>query len=223
VEIVPNVHCIPGAVVNCFLIVDADALTLIDTGFPGNDKRIVKYIVDLGHKPGDLRRILITHSDTDHVGGLAALKEATGARVYASEIEAKAIAEGHSSREIKTSGLSRIQFAIARIFFRVKPAIVDEFLTDGQLLPIMGRLRVVATPGHTPGHVSFFAPSAGILFTGDSLASENGKLRGSASIYTWDQEKANASIRLQAELGAKIVCVAHGQVITDAAGKFPRV
>lgn len=223
VEIVPNVHCIPGAVVNCFLIVDSDALTLIDTGFPGNDKRIVKYIVDLGHKPGDLRRILITHSDTDHVGGLAALREATGARVCASEAEAKAIAEGHSSRQIKPSGFRRIQFAIARIFFKVRPAIVDEFLTDGQLLPVLGGLRVVATPGHTPGHVSFFAPGVGILFTGDSLSSDNGKLRVSPSIYTWDQKKANASIRLQAELGAKIVCAAHGEVIMEAVGKFPQV
>lgn len=222
-EVISNVHCIPGTIVNCFLIVDADDLTLIDTGFSRNAKKILKYIIDLGHRPSDLRRILITHSDSDHIGGLAALKAATGARIYASEIEAKAIAEGHSSREIKVSGLTRIQFAITRIFFKVKPATVDEFLTDGQQLPILEGLRVVATPGHTPGHISFFAPAAGILFAGDSLTSGNGEICGSRRAYTWDEEKANASIRLQAALGAKIVCVAHGKVVMDAISKFPQV
>jgi glyoxylase-like metal-dependent hydrolase (beta-lactamase superfamily II) len=222
-EVIDNVHCIPGTIVNCFLIVDADGLTLVDTGFSRNAKKILKYIIELGHKPSDLRRILITHSDSDHIGGLASLKEAIGARIYSSEIEAKAIAEGHSSRETKASGLTRIQFAITRIFFKVKPGTVDEFLTDSQQLPILGGMRVVATPGHTPGHISFFAPTAGILFAGDSLTSANGKLYGSRRVYTWNQEKANASVRLQAALGPKIVCVAHGKVVMDAIGKFPKV
>lgn len=155
------------------------------------------------------------------MGGLADLKASTGARVYASEIEAEAIVEGHSSRKSKRRGLALLQFAMTHIFFRVKRATVDEFLTDGQVLPILGGLRVVATPGHTPGHISFFAPDARILFAGDSLASEDGGLRRSKIIYTWNQEQADASIRLQAALGAKIVCAAHGDVVMDAVGKFP--
>jgi glyoxylase-like metal-dependent hydrolase (beta-lactamase superfamily II) len=223
-EIIPNVHCLSGAIVNCFLIIDGDNLTLIDTGLPHNDKKILKYLASLGHKPGDLRRILITHSDGVHVGGLAALKAATGARTYASEIEAKAIAEGRSSREIrvKARGLMRLRFALTRMLFKTKPVVIDEFLTDGQELPALGGLRAVATPGHTPGHLSFFAPGLGILFAGDSLNSGNGELSGSKGTYTWDREKADASMRLQASLGAKIVCVAHGKVVMDAIGKFPQ-
>jgi glyoxylase-like metal-dependent hydrolase (beta-lactamase superfamily II) len=219
-EVIPNVHCIPGAIVNCFLIADSDGLTLIDSGLPGNDKKILKQIVEMGHKPGDLRRILITHSDGDHVGALAELKAATRVRVYASEIEARAIAEGKSSREIHASGPAVLLFTITGFFFKAKPATVDDFLTNGQLLPVLGGLRVVATPGHTPGHVSFFAPGAGILFAGDSLTSRNGRLRGSRGAVTWNQEEANASKQLQAELGARIVCPGHGRVVMDAAGKI---
>ena len=223
-EIIPNVHVISGGIVNCYLIVDPDGLTLIDTGLPGNANRILQYVEGLGRKPGDVKRIVITHADGDHVGSLAALKAATGARVYANAVEAEAIAAGRSSRALKSDNLLlKLVFAITGRLFKAQPAQVDEFLTDGQVLPALGGLRVVETFGHTPGHVSLFAPAAGILFVGDSLVSNKNGLRGSGGANTWDQDKANASVRKQAALGARIVCSGHGPVVMDAAGKFPPV
>jgi len=73
-EIIPNVHLIPNIVANPYLIVDPDGLTLIDAGLPGNHKKILNYISGLGHTPSDLKRIIITHADIDHIGGLSALK-----------------------------------------------------------------------------------------------------------------------------------------------------
>jgi len=224
VEIIPDVHVISGGIVNCYLIVDTDGLTLIDTGLAGNANRICKYVAGLGRQPGDVKRILITHADGDHVGSLAALKAATGARVYANAVEAEAIAAGRSSRALKADNLLlKLVFAITGRFFKAQPAQVDEFLADGQVLPVLGGLRVVETFGHTPGHVSLFAPAAGILFVGDSLVSNKNGLRGSGGANTWDQDKANASVRKQAALGARIVCSGHGPVVRDAAGKFPPV
>jgi glyoxylase-like metal-dependent hydrolase (beta-lactamase superfamily II) len=81
----------------------------------------------------------------------------------------------------------------------------------------------VETPGHTPGHISLFAPSAGILFTGDSLVSEGDQLIPSREAYSWDQAQALESVKKQAALGARVVCPAHGPVVKDAAGKFPEV
>jgi glyoxylase-like metal-dependent hydrolase (beta-lactamase superfamily II) len=221
-EIIANVHAIPGVAVNAYLIVDPDGLTLIDTGLARNGKKILKYIAGLGHSPGDLRRIIITHADGDHVGGLAALKAVSNARVYASPIEAEAMAAGRSSRELKLGGLAKWLFAIAP-WFKVEPIAVDEPLADGQGLPVLGGLRVVATPGHTPGHISLFASSAGILFAGDSLNSEGGRLIPSREAYTWDAARALESVKAQATLGARIVCPAHGPVVKDAAGKFPEI
>jgi glyoxylase-like metal-dependent hydrolase (beta-lactamase superfamily II) len=114
-------------------------------------------------------------------------------------------------------------FAITGLFFRARPARVDELLSDGQVLPVLGGLRVVETPGHTPGHVSFFAPAAGVLFVGDSLVAEATGLRGSTGMNTWDQAKADESVRKQAALGARLVCPGHGPVVPDAAGKFPQL
>lgn len=219
-EIITSVHLIPAGFVNLYLIIDPDGLTLIDAGLARKGKKILKYIAQLGHSPQDLRRIVITHADGDHVGGLAALKSASGATVYASPIEAEAIAVGRMSRELKWSRLAKWVFAPTP-WFRVAPVSVDERVTDEQVLPALGGLRVVGTPGHTPGHISLFAPSAGVLFTGDSLVSDGGDLIPSREAFTWDQTQALESVRKQAALGASIVCPAHGPVVKDAAGKFP--
>ena len=221
-EIMPKVHLIPDVIANPYLIVDPDGLTLVDAGLPGSHKKILKYIVERGYSPKDLVRIVITHADLDHVGGLGVLKRITGARVYASAIEADAISKGASSRPIRSAPLGRRLFmAILARFLKPAPVQVDEILEDGQMIPALGGLQVLSTPGHTPGHVSLFAPSAGVLFVGDSIVSRNSVLVGSIPANTWNQEQAAASVRKQAALGARVVCSGHGPVVTDAIGKMP--
>ena len=220
-QIISGVHVIPSVVVNVYLIVDDDGLTLVDVGLRGSEKRVLRYIAGLGPAPDTLKRIVITHSDGDHVGALAALKAATGARVYASAVEAEAIAAGRISRPLKVGGLLKLLMSVTRPWFQADPAQVDGFVTDGQEFPVLGGLRVVETPGHTPGHVSYFAPSASILFVGDSLVSTGGRLRSSRGMNTWDEARALESVRKQAALGARIVCPAHGPVVRDA--QFPQV
>jgi glyoxylase-like metal-dependent hydrolase (beta-lactamase superfamily II) len=223
-EIIPNVHLIPNTVANPYLLIDPDGLTLIDAGLPGSHRKILRYLASLGYAPADLKRILITHADFDHVGGLAPLKAATGARVFASPVEAQAMAEGHASRPLKPrSKITKLLFDLMAGLFKPAPIQADELLSDGQILPVLGGLRVVETLGHTPGHISLFAPSAGILFCGDSIVSEENGLRGSSGANNWDQTKSDESVRRQAALGAHILCSGHGPVVMDAAGKFPQV
>jgi glyoxylase-like metal-dependent hydrolase (beta-lactamase superfamily II) len=97
---------------------------------------------------------------------------------------------------------------------------VDEHLFDGQVLPVLDGLFVVDTKGHTPGHLSFFAPSAGILFSGDSILSVKDRLVGSHGAVTWDQDKADASVLKQLALRARIVCSGHGAVVMDGLGRL---
>ena len=222
-EIIPNVHIIPNIMANPYLIIEPDGLTLIDAGLPGSHKKILHFLAGLGHTPGELKRILITHADYDHVGGLAALKAATGAWVFAGPVESQAMADGHASRPLKPRNvLLKLLFGLMTSLFKAPPAQADELLSDGQILPVLGGLRVMETPGHTPGHVSFFAPSAGILFCGDSIVSGENGLRGSTGSNNWDQAKSDESVRKQAALGARILCSGHGPVVMDAAGKFPK-
>ena len=222
-KIIDNVFIVPGVVANPYILVDADGLTVIDTGLPRSEKKILAYVAGLGKSASDVKRIILTHSDFDHVGGLAALQKATGARTYAGKIEADAIAAGKPSREINPSGFSlrRILFALMRPFFKATPFQVDEILSDGQTLPVLGGLRVLDTAGHTPGHISLFASEVGVLFCGDSMVSDEQGLHGSRSGVTWDEAKAKEAVKKQSALGARIVCSGHGPVVMDVAGKFP--
>jgi glyoxylase-like metal-dependent hydrolase (beta-lactamase superfamily II) len=222
-KIAENVYVVPNVVASPYILADADGLTVIDTGIPGGHKKILAYVTGpLGKSARDVKRILLTHSDLDHVGGLPALQKATGARTYASKIEAQAIAAGKPSREVKERGWSmrRVMITLMRPFMKVAPFQVDEIIEDGQVLPVLGGLRVVGTPGHTPGHLSFFAPSMAVLFCGDSIISEKG-LQVSRPSFTWDNALAAESARKQAALGARIVASGHGPVINDAV--FPQV
>ena len=223
-EIIPNVHLIPKTVANPYLLIDPDGLTLIDAGLPGSHKKILRYIASLGYAPKDLKRIMITHADYDHVGGLAPLKKATGACVFASPVEAQAMAEGHALRPVKPRRLiTRLLFGLMAGLFKPASVQADELLSDGQILPVLGGLRVIETPGHTPGHISLFAPSVGVLFCGDSIVSGEDGLRGSSGANNWDQAKSDASVCKQAALGARILCSGHGPVVIDAADKFPQI
>jgi glyoxylase-like metal-dependent hydrolase (beta-lactamase superfamily II) len=222
-KVTDNVYVVPGVVANTYILIGADGLTIIDAGLPRSQKKILAYITSLGKLAGDVKRIIITHADLDHFGGLAALQNATGARTYASQIEADAIAKGESSRKANPPGFSlrRLLFTLLSPFFKVQPFQVDEILRDGQILPALGGLQVVDTPGHTPGHISLFAPSLGVLFCGDSMVAGEKGLRHSRPGVTWDETKARESERKQAALGARIVCSGHGPVVMDAMDKYP--
>ncbi len=222
-KIIDNVFVVPGVVANPYILVDIDGLTVIDAGLPRSEKKILAYVASLGRSARDVKRIILTHADLDHVGGLAALYKSTGARTYASKLEADAIAAGKPSRQIQSSGFSlqRIMFALLRPFMKAKPFQVDEILTDGQILPALGGLHVIDTAGHTPGHISLFAPAVGVLFSGDSIVVDKDGVHGSRSGLTWDDAKAKEAVRKQSALGARIICSGHGPVVMDAMGKFP--
>ena len=220
-EIIPNLHRVPGVIGAAYLITDGDGVTLIDAGMRGSHRRILGTLRRLGYPPGALRRILITHADGDHVGAAAALLAATGAAVYASAAEAAALATGQPSRDIILHGGWRLLYSLVRPLLSVPPLAGAHILREGDHLPALGGLVVIATPGHTPGHLSFYAPTAGVLFAGDSIAFRNGRMRRPFTLATWDDELAVASLRKQAALRPTIVCLGHGPVVRNAADKFP--
>lgn len=222
-KIADNVFLVPGVMANPYILVDSDGLTLIDTGIPRSSGKILAYVASMGKSAQDIKRILITHSDLDHVGSLAVLHKLTGARTYTSRVEAAAIATGKASRQINRTGflMRRLMFALLDPLMKAKPFRVDEILEDGEVLPVHGGLLVVDTAGHTPGHLSFFSPASGVLFCGDSMVTDEQGIHGSRPGLTWDDTKARQAEKKQAALGAHIVCPGHGPVVKDAEGKFP--
>ena len=222
-KIIDNVYAIPGVIANSYLVVEPDSLTIIDTGMPYSEKRILKFITSLGKSSQDVKRILITHADLDHYGCLSALQNATGARTFTSRVEAEAMAAGQSSRPVNRTvgGFQRFMIRLMGKLLKPTPIRVDETLEEGQVIPVLGGLQVVETPGHAPAHLSYFAPSAGILFCGDAMRSDGKGFRGSNSRNNWDQAAAEASVRKLKELCAQVICPGHGPVVYEAVEKFP--
>ncbi len=222
-KIIDHVFVIPGVMANSYLVVEPDGLTIIDTGMPYSEKRTREYISRLGRSIQEVKRILITHADLDHYGCLAALQAASGARTYASKVEAEAMAVGQSSRPVNRSvgRFQRFMIYLMGKFLIAKPVRVEELLAEGQILPVLGGLQVVETPGHAPGHLSFFSPTAGILFCGDSMRSDRKNFRGSRSRNNWDQALADASVRKLKKLRPQVICPGHGPAVYEAVEKFP--
>jgi len=178
----------------------------------GNQKRIHNTINKIGYTLVDLKMILITHSDGDHYGALNALEKVTLARVGTSAIEAESIRAGSVSREMKAAGLQKSLFTLfGKVVGRnPKNARIDDILIPGQVLPVLGGVRVLDTAGHTPGHLSFFSESEKILFAGDSIVIQNSKPVPSSGSICWNEDKARLAFDMQMKLDPVLICAGHG-------------
>ena len=164
--IIPGVHVIKLGFVNSFLIEEPDSLTLIDCGIPPSGGKITAYIRSIGRQVKDLKKILITHSDTDHVGSLAYLKRLSRAEVYASAVEAGGIRLGKSTKMVKFRGIRRIRSAIISLMAKMAHLEVEHILSDNDVIPVLGGITAIETTGHSPGHMSYYLKSLKILFAG---------------------------------------------------------
>lgn len=209
-EIAPSVHQINNTFVFQYLIVINSDLLLIDTGIGGNHKRIISTIKNLGYSPAALKKIIITHADGDHFGGLAELQKLTQAISYSTSIEADAIRAGRSSRPLKPKGIQKMLFGLVVPMIKSQPARIDTLLTGDESFDVLGGLQVILTPGHTPGHISLFSPSTGILFAGDSIQVVRGEPRPSVRGNTWDMAKAEESFHKQLNLHPEMILAGHG-------------
>jgi glyoxylase-like metal-dependent hydrolase (beta-lactamase superfamily II) len=206
-EISANVYRIAAGYVNMYLVAEADGLTLIDAGTPRQAKLVWETIADIGRQRSDLTRILVTHADYDHVGSLAAVQSETGAKVYAGEETAVFLQQGKAPKHLPWP----IQFIMNNVIgYKPVPAAVIEIIKEGDTLPILDGLEVLATPGHTMDHHALFSPQQGILFAGDALNTNSGSLQPSRPRITADGEAARRSAIRLLELAPATIACGHG-------------
>jgi glyoxylase-like metal-dependent hydrolase (beta-lactamase superfamily II) len=190
--------------VNAYLVEEEDGLTLVDTALRAADELLQA----AGGRP--IRRIALTHGHGDHVGSLDGLKAHLGdeVEVLMPDLDAQ-IHAGEAFADKKPPG-SWPQLS----------TIPDVRLEPGDRV---GSLEVVATPGHTPGHVSFLDTRDRTVIAGDVFTSYGGLAVSNhfhlrfplAAVATWDKEKDRDSARTLMDLAPSLLLVGHGPPVRE--------
>jgi glyoxylase-like metal-dependent hydrolase (beta-lactamase superfamily II) len=223
VQLAPNVWRLPllGNFVNGFAFADDDGqVTLVDCGLKRSPNRLSAALQSVGIAHQDVTRILLTHAHSDHAGGVAEMARRTGSPVSVHADDAGWVRSG------KTPPLDQ-SLRLGRLFNRIshrgavdfEPVPVDEELTDGQLLPIAGGLRVVHTPGHSPGHISLLHEPTGVLITGDALFNMRG-IGFSIPAFCTDFRLSQRTAQRFCELHFSVAAFTHGPHVATAARSY---
>lgn len=188
-----------GYIIHPTLLWDQEMAVLIDTGFPGQMEDLRVAMEKVGVPFAKLKVVILTHQDIDHIGSLPDILQKYGntIKVYAHELD-KPYIQGDLTL-LKDGHLKDLP-----------KGKVDDILKDGQELPYCGGIRIIHTPGHTPGHISLYLQQSKTLIAGDSMYSVNGIIVGIHAPTALDINEARHSLKKYLELDIESVICYHG-------------
>lgn len=222
-SILPGVVQVPLRGTSAFLLLDRK-ITLIDTGLPYSGARLLEAVRLAKRSADEIEQIIITHYHPDHIGGLAELQKVLPARTGIHAVEAPVVISGAGPPSPFAHPAARLASRPVRgRAFPHVPVRIDDWLRDGDELPVLGGMRVVHTPGHTPGHICLYFPQMALLIAGDAMEHRSGVLKGPAAAFTADMPEALRSIGKLASLEIDAIAFSHFPRIPVAAGERLRV
>jgi glyoxylase-like metal-dependent hydrolase (beta-lactamase superfamily II) len=194
--------------IHVWVVTDEDGVTLVDAGIPAMAKGILNFIESL--QAGPLRRVVLTHGHSDHVGSINRIREVyPNIPVYVHGIELPYM-EGALPYPRRKKAQVSLTAGIAQ-------PLVQQ--TDEELASV-GGLKPYHTPGHSPGHVVYYHKQDRVMLAGDLFTSKKGQLRKPMAIFTADMEEAVRSSAIVAELCPDRLEVCHGQSVFQPADQY---
>ena len=220
-RLAPSLHRVGTGLVNSYLVDDRGEITIIDAGMPGQYADLVRELAAMGRTLSDVRAIVLTHGDTDHVGYAERLRREHGVPVFVHAHDAdrarlvvRKPATGWGPIRVRPFA-SFMLYGVRKGGLRAVPVTeLRTFDADGTTLDVPGAPRVIHLPGHTPGSVAIHVPAVDALFVGDALTTHD-VLTGAdgprLAPFTLDRAAALASLARLERTQARWVLPGHGQ------------
>ncbi len=217
-ELSPGLHRVGTDRIALHFVATDDGVTVIDAGLPGHWRPFLRELAACGRSLADVRGVILTHGDVDHIGFAERLRRATGVPVTVHEADA-----GRATGEKPpATGKERMRVAPVVGFFldalrhggiRSTPLREVETVRGGEVLPLPGAPRILSLPGHSPGSIAVHVPAVDALFVGDALTTRSvltGETGPQPAPFTDDPDEALATLERLAGIDATWVLPGHG-------------
>ena len=218
-QLAKGLHRIGSDIVNSYLVIDGDGVTIIDAGLPRYWRLLDSELARLGLTLDDVRALILTHGDTDHIGFAARLHRERGIPAYLhsadharARLEVKKPNRGWGP--VKAGPLAGfLWYTVRQGGLRIPPAAGLQPAEDGQVLDVPGAPRIIHVPGHTPGSIAVHVPAVDALFIGDTMTTRNvltGVTGPKPAPFTLEPKQAMSSLARLGEIDATWVLPGHG-------------
>lgn len=217
-ELAPGLRRIGNDLIAAYLVEDERGVTLIDAGLRGQWRDLLTELKAMGRSVDDIRALILTHGDFDHIGFAERLRRDHGVPVYVHGGDAER-AKGINLVTPKFGPMRPGPFLPLIGYTAVKRGFRTTYLTsvtevvDGQVLDAPGSPRIISLPGHSPGSVAIHVAGVDAVFVGDALTTRHvltGKHGPAPAPFSGDRAQALDSLERLRATGAKWVLPGHG-------------